>query len=264
MPVFPQLVTGASSIYPLRKQHNTRTVVNDLGDGKTVVYEDGDAATVEWELRLTGLTKTESDAIEAVFEAVSGQWGTFTFLDPAGNLLAQSDSFSNVVWTNGPELVLTAGVADPNGGTAAFGVVNQGQAGQMVAQGLDVPGNFHYSISVWARTTVGSSISLAAQTTGGSVSRPFHPDTTWRRFSMPLNLGQSTASVTFGVSLDAGASVQLFGMQVEAQLGASDYKHTGTRGGVYTKARFATDSLTMRAQGTDIFDTVIRIVAPEN
>jgi hypothetical protein len=264
MLVFPQLVTGASSIYPLRKQHNTRTAVNDLGDGKKVVYEDADAATVEWELRLKGLTRADADAIETLFDAVSGQWGTFTFLDPGGNLLAQSEAFTNTVWTNGPLLQVTAGVADPNGGTGAFQVVNQGPAGQMVAQALDAPGNFQYSVSVWARSTSGSGISLGAQTTGGSVSGDFQPDTTWRRFSLPVNLGQTTATVTFGVSFHAGASVELFGMQVEAQPGASDYKHTGAHGGVYSNARFASDSLTMRAQGTDIFDAVIRIIAPEN
>ena len=264
MLVFPQLVTGASSIYPLRKQHNTRTVVNDLADGRKVVYEDADAATVEWELRLTGLTKAESDDIESLFEAVAGQWGTFTFLDPTGNLLAQSELFDNTVWTNGPLLQLTPGVADPHGGTAAFQVANHGQAGQMVAQALDVPGNFQYSTSVWARTVSGSKISLVAQTTGASVSRDFEPDATWRRFCLPVSLGQATASVTFGVSVDAAASAEVFGMQVEAQLGASDYRHTGAKGGVYSKARFASDSLTMRAQGTDIVDAVIRIIAPEN
>ena len=50
-------------------------------------------------------------------------------------------------------------------------------------------------------------------------------------------------------------------MQVEAQLAASDYKKTGTQGGVYADARFAEDGLTGKAQSTDVFDAVIRIVS---
>ncbi len=58
--------------------------------------------------------------------------------------------------------------------------------------------------------------------------------------------------MTFGAQLGAGASVDLFGMQVEAQLAASDYKMTGAAGGVYSKARFASDQITVTAQGTDV------------
>ena len=74
-------------------------------------------------------------------------------------------------------------------------------------------------------------------------------------------MGLNTESVVFGVELDVGAIVDLFGMQVEAQIGVSDYKKTGSNGGVYAQARFAEDELTVTAKGTDLFDAVIRIVA---
>ena len=44
-----------------------------------------------WELHASGMTLAEWNAIEALFEATSGMWQTFTFLDPTGNLLAQSE-----------------------------------------------------------------------------------------------------------------------------------------------------------------------------
>jgi hypothetical protein len=59
----------------------------------------------------------------------------------------------------------------------------------------------------------------------------------------------------------AGGSVELFGMQVEAQMGPSDYKITGAVGGVYSKARFGSDQLTVTAQGTDVYDAVVQIVS---
>jgi len=67
--------------------------------------------------------------------------------------------------------------------------------------------------------------------------------------------------VTFGAELAAGASVDLFGMQLEAEPGVSDYKRTGASGGVYAKARFAEDELAVTARGTDVFDAIVRIVA---
>jgi hypothetical protein len=264
MLVFPQLVTGASSIYPLKKQHTARTVVNVLGDGQKIIYEDSSAAIIQWELQLKSLTRTEADAIETLFTAVSGQWGLFTFLDPAGNLLAFSEEFANTVWTNGPLIRLTAGIDDPNGDPGAFRAINDGQTSQMVAQVLDVPGNFQYSISVWARTQGGSNATLTALTTGASANSPIQLDGTWKRFSFTIDLAQPTDSVTFGVGLQAGASVDLFGMQVDAQIGPSDYKRTGAGGGVYSRARFSSDSVTIKAQGTDIYDAVVRILATEN
>jgi len=72
-------------------------------------------------------------------------------------------------------------------------------------------------------------------------------------------LGLITESVIFGAELEAGASVDLFGMQVEAQRGASDYRKTGGTGGVYEESRFAQDELTVTARGMDVFDAVVRI-----
>jgi hypothetical protein len=50
-------------------------------------------------------------------------------------------------------------------------------------------------------------------------------------------------------------------MQVETQLGPSDYKITGAVGGVYSKARFGSDQITVTAQGTEVYDAVIQIVS---
>ena len=87
----------------------------------------------------------------------------------------------------------------------------------------------------------------------------------WRRVFLPANEGLAGATtVSFGVTVAAGGSVELFGMQVEAQLGPSDYKLTGTTGGVYPGARFGADTITVTAQGTDVYDAVIQIVNTEN
>jgi len=259
MLVFPQLVTGASALYPVIKRSMGRTVVNELADGRADVFADPDAAAVSREMMAAGLTRAEWNAVDALFQAVSGRWGTFTFLDPTANLLAWSEEFGATAWTNGALMQLTSGIGDPFGTARATRVVNAGQAAESVAQTLDVPGNFQYCLSVWARTAGGSSVML----TIGSVAKTFALGAQWQRLSMTGGEGTNATMVTFGAQLDAGGSVDLFGMQVEAQLGASDYKRTGARGGAHPKARFGDDRITVTAQGTDVFDAVIRIVNTE-
>lgn len=259
MLVFPQLVTGASALYPVKRTSIQRTVVNTLGDGSTVVFADPDAAANQWELHASGMTLAEWSAIEALFQATSGMWQTFTFLDPTGNLLEQSEDFGATAWTNGALIQLTTGISDPLGTTRATQVINAGEAAEAVAQTLAVPGNFNYCLSVWAQSAGGASVTLII----GGAAKTLALTSEWSRISFSTNLGTSTTSVTFGVQMNAGVSVNLFGMQVEAQLAASDYKMTTTRGGVYLKARFGTDQLTVTAQGTDVFDAVIPIVDTE-
>ena len=261
MLVFPQLASGSAAMYPVLRKNVTRTVVNVLSDGSAVVFADPDAASREWELRPIGLTLEEATAIETLFEAASGGLATFTFLDPAGNLLRRSEEFDAAEWDNGPLISLTSGVADPLGTARATQAINTGSVTRSVAQAVAIPGSFRYVLSVWAKTTGGSSVSLFATTAGGSATKSFTLSAQWKRISLRIELGQNTESVTFGAELDPGASVDLFGMQLEAAPGVSDYKKTGAGAGVYAKARFAGDELAVTAQGTDMFDMVVRITA---
>ena len=261
MLVFPQLATGASALYPVTRINATRTVVNTLGDGSTVVFGDPDAGMREWELKATSLTLSEWTAIDTLFQAVMGRFATFTFLDPFGNLLLRSEEFGDPAWSNSPLIQLTPGVNDPLGTTRATQVVNAGSAAGAVAQTLAVPGNIRYTLSVWAKTTGVSNVTLSATTAGGSATRSIALTGQWMRASLDVELGLTTDSVVFGVVLDVGAIVDLFGMQVEAQPGASDYKKTSGSAGLYAEARFAEDELTVTAKGTDMFDAVIRIMA---
>lgn len=261
MLVFPQLVTGAAALYPLMKRLVRRTAVNDLSDGSAVRLEDPDASTSEWELRAKGLTQTEAGSIEALFDATAGRWKTFTFLDPAGNLLANSEEFDAPVWSNGPLIQLTSGIADPLGTTRATRAINAGITVQGVTQALAAPGTFQYCLSVWARSQANSEVTLSLSTAGSNVTKVFTLTGQWVRVTLSGNLSQNTEQVTFGVQMDAGASVDLFGMQVEPQPASSDYKRTGASGGVRSNARFAGDRIRVTAQSTDVYDAVIRIVS---
>lgn len=261
MLAFPQLSTGASAVYPVTKRFVTKTAVNILADGSKDLVADPDGSVTTWELRAMGLTRVEWNAIEALFQQTCGRWGSFTFLDPLGNLLVQSETLTDSVWAKGALLQLTVGIADPLGGSRATRVVNAGQASAAVEQTLAVPGGYQYCMSVWARSATGSRVSLAI----AGASKSFALTEQWRRIFATVNPEQPGAeTVTFGAHLDAAETVDLFGMQAEAQLGPSDYKPTGARGGVYSRARFDTDHMTVTARSTDVHDAVVRIVSTES
>src|SRR6185369_5467395 len=108
---------------------------------------------------------------------------------------------------NDPLIQLTPGGSDPLGTTRATRVVNAGPVTGAVAQTLAVPGNFRYALSVWAKTTGGSRVTLSATTAGGSATKTIELMSLWRRASLEVELGLNTDSVVFGTQLDPGASV---------------------------------------------------------
>ncbi|MEQ1886682.1 MAG: hypothetical protein ABL967_16590 [Bryobacteraceae bacterium] len=256
MIVFPQISTGASALFPLARVRQARTVVNELADGGSVTAADYGSEVDAWELRAAGLTTSERDAIEALFEFSGGTLGVFTFLDPTGNLLRYSEELAGLGWVRSAGLVATAGASDPFSGTRAVSVANTGESTGQVGQTLAVPGNFAYCFSVWARSDVGSSVGVEF----AGINRAFALTSQWRRIWVAGNAQSNAESVTFAIQVPAGANVHLFGAQVEPQFAPSDYKRTGTRGGLFSKARFADDRLTVIARGMDEYDAVIRIV----
>lgn len=265
MLVFPQLITGGSGLYPIRKTIVQRTVVNTLDDGNTDVYIDAHGALTVWELAGPGLTRAEWDAIEIFFEETAGMQNTFTLLDPVGNLLVQSETLSDPAWTADSSVHLTAGIGDPLGTTRATQVANTGATLLQIGQTLPVPGNYQYCFSAWMRADVASNVTLVINAGVGGVQQAASLNSQWQRVYAAGNPGEAAvSSVTFQLLLAAGATVDIFGLQAEAQLAPSDYKITGRKGGVYAKARFAGNQITGLARSVDVHDSIIRIVSTEN
>src|SRR5437870_5540578 len=102
MPCFPQLLTGASSQYPLRKRSAYRTVRNLCLDGREVKLADPAATTIDWALTFQELIDDEITGLRDFFVRMEGSLGTFTFLDPTDNLLAWSEEFDEAPWQKDP------------------------------------------------------------------------------------------------------------------------------------------------------------------
>jgi len=244
MLVYPQLATGALSQLPLKKKRRTRTVVNRAADGSEIKLADPAAEVTEWLLKYVDLSDPEAGALRDFFTAAEGSLNGFTFVDPAGNLLAWSDQLNDQVWQKDPMLTVTGGIADPSGGSDAWQLVNGGAAGQALAQTLEVPGVYLYCLSAYVLSATPTSVGLiaGAQTAERAVS------TSWSRIVMAATGDADTASMRFGIEVAAGATVNVYGLQVEAQGAASAYR-ASTRGGVYPDAHFSADELTVTCTG---------------
>ena len=148
--------------------------------------------------------------VERDRQRCSRRWGevsaTFTFLDPAGNLLLQSENFGAPAWTNGALIQLTAGVSDPFGTTRATRVVNAGIGGGSGRADAGVPGNYPYCLSVWAKTTGGIERHADRFDDGRKCDADFRADERSGSGSPLVELGQRRTSVTFGAATGGGGN----------------------------------------------------------
>jgi len=254
MSVYPQLVTGVTSQFPIVKRRRPRTVVNALADGSSIKLADPAGEATGWQLQYSNLSDAELNALAQFFEAMEGSLNTFTFLDPAANLLAWSEDLANAVWEAAPFLTVSGGVADPLGGGNAWQLANPGEGAQALTQTLNVPTSYTYCFSLYAFSSQSSAIELQL----GSSSVEAAIDAGWNRIQVTGTGDAGASSVTFGIQLPAGAVVNVFGPQVEPQPAPSAYK-TSTTGGVYANARFRDDAFTITSTDVNHHSATVNI-----
>jgi len=241
MQVFPQLLSGSMAQYPLRKRQLSRTVINQTRDGHTIKLDDPDAAGTEWQLSYQALTDAELDTLQQFFSASEGRLNAFTFLDPAANLLTWSEKLDEPVWQGNTLLQLQPGVPGP-AAAAATRLINTTAASIAIQQNVNAPGWFVYTFSGYARSDTPGNISLFRQAGTSIDERTFHAGAVWSRFITSGSLQTTADSITIGVRVNAGQTVDVAGLQLEPQPGAAPYKRTMSSSGVYSDAHFADDA----------------------
>ncbi|MGD0498509.1 MAG: hypothetical protein ABSC23_08730 [Bryobacteraceae bacterium] len=255
MLVYPQLGTGALSQFPIRKQRRMRTVVNTASDGSSIKLADPAGETTAWQLAYAGLTDGEIAALEQFFASAEGSLNGFTFVDPTANLLAWSGQLGNSAWARGPALSVTGGIADPAGGALAWRLTNQGAAAQTISQTLAAPGAYVYCLSAYARAATAGTVTMFV----GANRADRTITTQWSRIVFTASGNASAASIGFGLEMPAGAVVDVFGIQAEAQAGASTYK-SSTASGVYENARLLDDELKVTSNDVNSHSCTVNII----
>lgn len=259
---FPELTIGSLAQYPVTRHWSKVVTTNILPDGSIVVRTGTAPARVSWELRYTGLSSVEWNALEALFSASQGRFGAFTFLDPTDNLLAWTEDFTATVWATDPLLQVSEGAPDPFGGAAAATLSNTGQGPQRLMQSLSGPSWFQYCFSVYVRAVATpSAISLVRSSASGEAKQSISAAATWTRVAASGVEANRDDGIRFGLELPAGSSVIVFGPQVEAQPCAGMYKSKSDRSGVYTSSRFDQDELVQTTDVSGYSATTVRIIA---
>jgi hypothetical protein len=248
MIAYPQLANGAVSQYPLRKTRRQRTVVNRAADGSSIRLADPTAEVGEWLLRYAELSDDELAALQQFFISAGGSLNGFTFLDPSANLLAWSEDLTNAVWQKGPFLSATAG-------TGFWNLSNAGGGPQALSQTISGPGDYLYCFSVYARSAAQLQVTMILGTTRSTQS----VSDNWSRLVLSGKGEAGAESVNFGLEITAGSSLDIRGLQVEAQPGASVYK-ISNNGGVYEDARFGDDALTVVTTGPNRHSCTVKII----
>jgi hypothetical protein len=95
----------------------------------------------------------------------------------------------------------------------------------------------------------------------GPVRKEFRTLSAWSRLVHSSKVQDVSETLSFGLEVGAGGTVEVFGLQVEAQPGASMYKKTASRGGVYAKAFFQDDALTLTSEGVGEHSGIVRVRA---
>lgn len=255
---YPQLASGALAQYPIRKMRLARTIKNVLADGSMILFADPNGARLTWQLSYTGLSTTDIQALTQHFNACAGPFRAFTFIDPTDNMLLSTSDLTNAAWNTSSLITIEGNIADPAGGSGAFTVTNTGQANQEIGQTLPVLANYQYCFSVFVMSAQPSFIELVRRGPSVEQSDDFAIGPTWTRIASSGRLDDSGTNFSIAVNLAAGQQVQLYGLQLEAQIAPSRYRPTGT-GGVYTNAHWAADQLIITADAPNLFSTAFNI-----
>jgi len=258
MTPFPVLQGNAYAQYPIvRRWERHREETVSPGRQRSA-WRDTGSERYRWVLRYRSLSTVEKGLLESHFDACGGSLRSFPFLDPAANLLRWSEDLTRDTWIAPAMLAVSGGRPDPLGGSRAVSVVNAGQTELGFRQSLALAGSPSLCFSVWMRSIAPISCSLAIQP---GIALSMGVLETWDRKWVSWQPGSPISNVSFEIVIPAGASVEVFGPQVETQLSPSPYKATASRGGVYPNARYDQDKMLFTVLGPDNYSTTIHIVS---
>ena len=244
---YPQIGAGSVTQFPLSRSRTWRAIRNQLESGEQIVLPDNASGQIQWRLSYKDIGDDEAANLSACFTTAQGQYGAFGFVDPLSNLLAWSEDFTQPDWQLGL-LTSTPGVNDPLGTQRASSISNGSPGDQQLMQTVSIPGNYVACFSAWVRSDTGGTISLGRDGNQTTVAT----GSAWRRVYVSGAGAAGAQSSGFSVNLGAGQSVQVWGLQVEAQPYPSQYKPSASPMGIYEETYFGADELTITSTGVGL------------
>jgi hypothetical protein len=256
MSFYPQIGSGVVAQFPFARRRMWRAITNQMESGEVITLPDSAGGQVAWSLKYEDLTTAEAQAISALFAESQGRFGSFTFIDPLANLLGWSEDFTKAGWQLG-EMSASAGVSDPLGTQRASAVTNSGAAPQALSQTLGVSGDYVACFSAYLRASAATSVTM--QRDGVETAAAVGPQ--WKRVLVSGTGTAGAAQSTFSLVIPAGQTIEVWGMQAEAQPWPSVYKQTSAGTGIYNETYFADDELTITSTGPGFSRAAIGLIS---
>jgi hypothetical protein len=253
---FPQIGSGSVAQFPITRIRQWRNIVNVMDSGEQIALPDAAGGSIAWNLTYQDLTAAEVGNLRALFQSSQGRYAAFAFVDPLANLLGWSENLAQPGWQIGL-LQVSAGVNDPLGTQRAWSVSNGTGSVQAVSQSVSIAGAMITCFSAWVRSDGGAQITMVRD--GSQVSAPVTPS--WTRVYISGVGGSGATASTFSLEIAAGQSIDLWGLQVEAQPFPSKYKLTAAAYGIYEETYFASDQLTVAETGPGLSACTIQLVS---
>jgi hypothetical protein len=197
-------------------------------------------------INYVNITDSEINTLFTFFQSVRGCWLPFSFLDPAGNLLQFSETFSNSAWTKTSSL--TPGQPDPLGYGDRATTATTGSLKAVVGPSSGGMSGFVVCASAWVKahsngTTVTIGLidnSTSTQYTSSAVLNAGN----WARLHFTLVLPTNNQFLFY---LNLGNTCDIFGAQVASTKGESGYAATPNNYGYHQYCRFDTDDFVVNS-----------------
>jgi hypothetical protein len=209
----------------------------------------------------TSVTDAEVATLQTFFDSMKGSLGSFIFLDPDGNLVNNSEDFTQASWTSqnsGVTVTTNGGLADPFGGTRASLLTattsNSNYAPIVVAAG-QLPNNFVLCGSLYAMAMAANqTLSLGFVDSGFGVlgnGVSSLPQNVWTRiyFAMQISSSSYIRLLIGGFGTWNSSAIRIFGPQCTPSMGPGSYSKSPENYGYHANCRFDTDNFTVTKIG---------------
>ena len=267
---FPQVnANGVMTQYPYKSSLSFNSIFQEMSFGRSYSQPQRGSGFANFPtvplgnfgVAFTAITDAEVATLSAFFDQQQGSFQPFIFLDPDGNLVNNSEDFTQTSWTSqnsGVTVTTNGGLADPFGGTRASLLTattsNSNYAPIVVAAG-QLPNNFVLCGSLYAMAIAANqTLSLGFVDSGFGVlgSQTWSlPQNVWTRiyFAMQISSSSYIRMLIGGFGTWNSTGIRIFGPQCTPSMGPGNYSKSPDNYGYHPNCRFDTDSFTFTKVG---------------
>jgi hypothetical protein len=253
MAYFPGLKgQGLGAAFPLTCEWNFPSEIEIQPGGKRRARAESTRVYRAWSLPFEALRKADVETLIDFYRAHGGPHETFIFLDPNGNLIADSEQFESApTWVRSGSFI--AGAPDPFGGSAARSTGAFALSADVLPGGAANAG-LVLNASLYVRQ---GTVTVGLQAGGGWLGqRTMTVGDSWIRISAASAIA-TDQPVTFRAE---GSASAVFGAQVAATPGPGSYLKSPTLKGYHPKVRFATEPIAIARSHRNEGRTTLRLI----